>query len=82
VCDLKLNAALSCCKYSELLERLMLCCSIMQAQPSVVLSVAHTTVVRMTPFVRQIDFALDWILTEAGKALFRYFSKMTPRHTR
>ncbi|XP_078313356.1 patatin-like phospholipase domain-containing protein 7 isoform X5 [Crassostrea virginica] len=45
--------------------------SIMQAQPSVVLSVAHTTVVRMTPFVRQIDFALDWILTEAGKALFR-----------
>ena len=46
-------------------------CSIMQAQPSVVLSVAHTTVVRMTPFVRQIDFALDWILTEAGKALFR-----------
>ncbi|XP_062597845.1 patatin-like phospholipase domain-containing protein 7 isoform X3 [Saccostrea cucullata] len=45
--------------------------SIMQAQPSVVLSVAHTSVVRMTPFVRQIDFALDWILTEAGKALFR-----------
>ncbi|XP_061173760.1 patatin-like phospholipase domain-containing protein 7 isoform X2 [Saccostrea echinata] len=45
--------------------------SIMKAQPSVVLSVAHTTVVRMTPFVRQIDFALDWILTEAGKALFR-----------
>lgn len=45
--------------------------SIMQAQPSVVLSCAHTSVVRMTPFVRQIDFALDWILTEAGKALFR-----------
>ncbi|OWF43844.1 Patatin-like phospholipase domain-containing protein 7 [Mizuhopecten yessoensis] len=44
---------------------------IMRVQPDVVLNVAKTTLVRMTPFVRQIDFALDWMLTEAGKALFR-----------
>ncbi|XP_033734724.1 neuropathy target esterase-like isoform X5 [Pecten maximus] len=43
----------------------------MRVQPDVVLNVAKTTLVRMTPFVRQIDFALDWMLTEAGKALFR-----------
>ncbi|XP_046368567.2 patatin-like phospholipase domain-containing protein 7 isoform X1 [Haliotis rufescens] len=44
---------------------------IMRAEPFVVLNAAHTTVKRMTPFVRQIDFALDWQMTEAGKALFR-----------
>ncbi|CAG2205144.1 NRE [Mytilus edulis] len=45
--------------------------SIMREQPSVVLNVAHTTAVRIAPFVRQIDFALDWMMIEAGKALFR-----------
>ncbi|KAL5008772.1 hypothetical protein ScPMuIL_014353 [Solemya velum] len=44
---------------------------IMREQPSVVLNVAYTTLARMTPFVRQIDFALDWMVIEAGKALFR-----------
>lgn len=27
---------------------------------------------RMSPLVRQIDFALEWMLVEAGKALYRY----------
>lgn len=49
--------------------------SIMREQPSVVLNVAHTLAVRIAPFVRQIDFALDWMMIEAGKALFRYYMK-------
>ncbi|EPQ17431.1 Patatin-like phospholipase domain-containing protein 7 [Myotis brandtii] len=34
---------------------------IMRKQPTVVLGVAHTVVKRMSSFVRQIDFALDWM---------------------
>ncbi|XP_064616209.1 patatin-like phospholipase domain-containing protein 7 [Liolophura sinensis] len=45
--------------------------SIMKEQPSVVLNVAHSALLRMSPFVRQIDFALDWMSIESGRALFR-----------
>ena len=44
---------------------------IMKEQPSIVLNVSHTVVRRMSAFVRQIDFALDWMLIEAGHALYR-----------
>lgn len=44
---------------------------IMKEQPKVVLNVGHTVVQRMSGFVRQIDFALDWMLIEAGRALYR-----------
>ncbi|XP_053907862.1 patatin-like phospholipase domain-containing protein 6 isoform X5 [Cuculus canorus] len=44
---------------------------IMREQPSVVLSVAHTVADRMSPFVRQMDFAIDWMAVEAGRALYR-----------
>ncbi len=30
---------------------------------------------RISPLVRQIDFALEWMLVEAGKALYRYKRK-------
>jgi lysophospholipid hydrolase len=30
---------------------------------------------RVSPLVRQIDFALEWMLVEAGKALYRYERK-------
>ncbi|MBN3299372.1 PLPL7 protein, partial [Amia calva] len=43
----------------------------MRIEPSVVLSVAHTVVRRMSSFVRQIDFALDWMAVEAGRAVYR-----------
>ena len=46
-------------------------CSIMRRQPAVVLSVAHTVVRRVSSFVRQIDFALDWMEVEAGRAIYR-----------
>ncbi|KAJ8792993.1 hypothetical protein J1605_003961 [Eschrichtius robustus] len=44
---------------------------IMRAQPSVVLSAAQTVAARMSPFVRQMDFAIDWTAVEAGRALYR-----------
>ncbi|KAK2120856.1 Patatin-like phospholipase domain-containing protein 7 [Saguinus oedipus] len=43
----------------------------MRKQPTVVLGVAHTVVKRMSSFVRQIDFALDWVEVEAGRAIYR-----------
>lgn len=49
--------------------------SIMAKHPTVVLSVAHTIVKRLSGFVRQIDFALDWTHIEAGKAVFRQGDK-------
>lgn len=44
----------------------------MREEPTVVLNVAHTVVKRVSPFVRQIDFALDWMALEAGRAVYRY----------
>ncbi|KAJ8263373.1 hypothetical protein COCON_G00158300 [Conger conger] len=48
---------------------------IMRAEPSVVLNVAHTVVRRVSSFVRQIDFALDWMAVEAGRAVYRQGEK-------
>ncbi|XP_078808606.1 patatin-like phospholipase domain-containing protein 7 isoform X4 [Oryzias latipes] len=44
---------------------------IMREEPRMVLNVAHTVVRRMSPFVRQTDFALDWMAVEAGRAVYR-----------
>uniref|UniRef100_A0A8C9P1D3 Patatin like phospholipase domain containing 6 n=1 Tax=Spermophilus dauricus TaxID=99837 RepID=A0A8C9P1D3_SPEDA len=51
---------------------------IMRAQPSVVLSAAHTVAARMSPFVRQMDFAIDWTAVEAGRALYRCSTAASP----
>uniref|UniRef100_A0A8C5DUN6 lysophospholipase n=1 Tax=Gouania willdenowi TaxID=441366 RepID=A0A8C5DUN6_GOUWI len=48
---------------------------IMREEPKVVLNVAHTVVRRMSSFVRQIDFALDWMAVEAGRAVYRQGEK-------
>ncbi|KAI4880955.1 hypothetical protein NFI96_001125 [Prochilodus magdalenae] len=48
---------------------------IMRVEPSVVLTVAHTVVRRVSSFVRQIDFALDWMAVEAGRAVYRQGEK-------
>ncbi|CAF5228150.1 unnamed protein product, partial [Rotaria magnacalcarata] len=47
----------------------------MRVQPNLVLPIAAMMVQRMSPLVRQIDFALEWMLVEAGKALYRQDSK-------
>lgn len=43
----------------------------MKEHPKVVLYVAHTVVRRLSPFVRQVDFALDWLFLESGRAVYR-----------
>ncbi|KAJ8005902.1 hypothetical protein DPEC_G00122720 [Dallia pectoralis] len=48
---------------------------IMREEPTVVLNVAHTVVRRLSGFVRQIDFALDWMAVEAGRAVYRQGDK-------
>uniref|UniRef100_A0A673XYJ6 lysophospholipase n=1 Tax=Salmo trutta TaxID=8032 RepID=A0A673XYJ6_SALTR len=48
---------------------------IMREEPRVVLNVAHTVVKRVSSFVRQIDFALDWMALEAGRAVYRQGDK-------
>lgn len=45
---------------------------IMSKRPKVVLHIARTVIYRLSPFVRQIDFALDWVYIESGRALYRY----------
>lgn len=54
---------------------------IMREEPRVVLNVAHTVVKRMSSFVRQIDFALDWMAVEAGRAVYRYALPGNAVHT-
>ncbi|XP_045509489.1 neuropathy target esterase sws isoform X1 [Colias croceus] len=44
---------------------------IMRDRPSVVLHIASSVVRRLSPFVRQVDFALDWVFLESGRAVYR-----------
>jgi len=44
---------------------------IMSVQPDVTLHLAASVTEHMSSFVRSIDFALDWMLIESGKALYR-----------
>ena len=39
--------------------------------PQAVCGLAHDLVQRLSPLVRQMDFALDWMELEAGRALYR-----------
>uniref|UniRef100_A0A6P7GH11 lysophospholipase n=1 Tax=Diabrotica virgifera virgifera TaxID=50390 RepID=A0A6P7GH11_DIAVI len=45
--------------------------TLMKDQPKIVLHIAHSVVRRLSPFVRQVDFALDWIFMESGRAIYR-----------
>nr|XP_018672895.1 patatin-like phospholipase domain-containing protein 7 isoform X1 [Ciona intestinalis] len=47
----------------------------MRRYPRMVLNTAHTVMLRVSSFVRQIDFALDWQMVEAGKALYKQGSR-------
>lgn len=44
---------------------------ILAKYPQSVLHLGHTVIRRLSPFVRQIDFALDWIHYESGRAIYR-----------
>lgn len=45
--------------------------AIIREKPTIVLHVANTVVRRLSPFVRQVDFALDWLFLESGRAVYR-----------
>ncbi|CAK9294907.1 unnamed protein product [Gordionus sp. m RMFG-2023] len=48
---------------------------ILNEQPWAVLNLAQAVVMKISPFLRQIDFSLDWVQIEAGRALFRQNEK-------
>jgi lysophospholipid hydrolase len=48
---------------------------ILTEHPKAVLHLAHAVVQRLSSFVRQIDFALDWIHYESGRAIYRQGDK-------
>eukprot|EP00095_Tigriopus_kingsejongensis_P004400 maker-scaffold93_size381549-snap-gene-2.23 protein:Tk04400 transcript:maker-scaffold93_size381549-snap-gene-2.23-mRNA-1 annotation:"neuropathy target esterase sws isoform x4" len=39
--------------------------------PELILSLSRQCIKRLSPMVRQVDFALDWLNIESGKALYR-----------
>merc|ERR1719322_376200 len=43
----------------------------MSVQPDVTLQLAMSVIEHISPYVRSIDFALDWVLVESGQALYR-----------
>lgn len=43
----------------------------MRVKPQIVLPIANTVVTRLSSFVRQVDFALDWLFFESGRAVYR-----------
>ena len=43
--------------------------------PKAVFNLSHIVIRRLSPFVRQIDFALDWIHYESGRAIYRQGDK-------
>lgn len=43
----------------------------MRERPAVVLDIADCVVKRLSPLVRQCDFALDWNFLESGRAVYR-----------
>lgn len=44
---------------------------LLDVRPHIYLSVAHSVVRRLSPFLRAIDFALDWLLVDTGMTVYR-----------
>ncbi|GAB0091305.1 neuropathy target esterase sws-like [Sergentomyia squamirostris] len=45
--------------------------NVMRERPKIVLDIANMVVRKLSPLVRQCDFALDWMFLESGRAVFR-----------
>lgn len=43
----------------------------MRERPNIVLHIGNGVVRRLSPLVRQCDYALDWIFLESGRAVYR-----------
>lgn len=44
---------------------------LMRERPSTVVYVANSVVRKLSPLVRQCDYALDWVFLESGRAAYR-----------
>ncbi|XP_037919482.1 neuropathy target esterase sws isoform X1 [Hermetia illucens] len=44
---------------------------IMRERPNIILELANSAIRRISPLVRQCDYALDWIFLESGRAVYR-----------
>ncbi|TKR68373.1 hypothetical protein L596_024363 [Steinernema carpocapsae] len=44
---------------------------LLELRPNIVLPVAHSVLRRLSPFLRGVDFALDWVLADSGHAIYR-----------
>ncbi|XP_075547772.1 neuropathy target esterase sws-like isoform X7 [Dermacentor variabilis] len=51
------------------------CYEILRMNPTAVLFMARSVIERLSPFVRQIDFALEWVYIESGRAVYRQDDK-------
>lgn len=43
----------------------------LETHPEIYLPVAHSVLRRLSPFLRGVDFALDWVLVDSGHAVYR-----------
>uniref|UniRef100_A0A8L8KIN4 Swiss cheese n=1 Tax=Heligmosomoides polygyrus TaxID=6339 RepID=A0A8L8KIN4_HELPZ len=44
---------------------------LLEVRPHIYLPVAHSVIRRLSPFLRGVDFALDWVLVDSGLAVYR-----------
>lgn len=44
---------------------------IVKLRPQICLAVAYSVIKHLTPFVRAVDFCIDWILLDSGQAVYR-----------
>uniref|UniRef100_A0A0K0CZI5 Patatin-like phospholipase domain containing 6 n=1 Tax=Angiostrongylus cantonensis TaxID=6313 RepID=A0A0K0CZI5_ANGCA len=45
--------------------------SLLDVRPHIYLPVAHSVLRRLSPFLRAVDFALDWLLVDTGMTVYR-----------
>ncbi|VDM40983.1 unnamed protein product [Toxocara canis] len=44
---------------------------LLELRPEVILPVAESVIRRLSPFLRSVDFAIDWVLLDSGQAVYR-----------
>uniref|UniRef100_F1KRB4 NTE family protein n=2 Tax=Ascaris TaxID=6251 RepID=F1KRB4_ASCSU len=44
---------------------------LLEIRPEVILPVAESVIRRLSPFLRSVDFAIDWVLLDSGQAVYR-----------
>lgn len=44
---------------------------LVEMRPGVLLPIAHSIIRRFSSFVRAVDFAMDWIWLDSGRAVYR-----------